>query len=749
MRNEKLEALKEEIKKRVSVETYLNANGIDTSHNFSCINPEHDDSDPSMGIDPNTGNAHCFGCGVSYDVIECIKALENLDFNDALKVGCDYAGISFDAYMNNGGSNSTPQYKAGQTVPEQQKQPKPHDISITPLDLTEAVKVGNKAFNGSQGAPYKEYLKSRGFDDETLENNKPCVFDNWNSLAAHDPTTEVKLKTGSKGEYYKLVLPYLWKDGKYHFVLGEISDRKLIKTRLKYIDRNGIEQLTAPLGKYQKPRGAKDQIYNERYLYEADKSKISKIFVCEGIYDCWSIEQAGRSLNAKAMGLIGAVGNIDRLTQIIIKNPNPNLILFVGLDNDNAGSKGMEKLKKDLLYLQSMNFIKGYAITPPPKNGNKSDWNEALQRDPEGLTEYIEKLMNVKSSDEAEQIVNDEILRAELNQETALSHINEFLDGIDKSKNTPAISTGFKGIDSHDLLNGGLYPGLYIMGAISSLGKTSLMLQIADNVAKQGIDVLYFSLEMARSELMSKSISRITYELAIAESLPGYYAKHALDITDGSRWDKYSDEEKQHINRAVGLYGDYARHLYFFEGVGDIGIDQIKETVEKYKKTHPDKKAVVFVDYLQILAPNEPRASDKQNTDKAVIELKRMSRDYNMPVFAISSLNRENYKNPISELSFKESGAIEYTSDALIGLQFVGTGSDDFSVAEAKAKRPREVDLIILKNRKGQVYGHSYLEFEPRFSFFKEVLSGALEFDDLDKKPKSKTKKSNLSKAKK
>ena len=48
----------------------------------------------------------------------------------------------------------------------------------------------------------------------------------------------------------------------------------------------------------------------------------------------------------------------------------------------------------------------------------------------------------------------------------------------------------FEGLD--DLLEGGLYEGLYCVGAISSLGKTTFVTQIADQIAAQGTDVLIF-----------------------------------------------------------------------------------------------------------------------------------------------------------------------------------------------------------------------------------------------------------------
>jgi replicative DNA helicase len=98
--------------------------------------------------------------------------------------------------------------------------------------------------------------------------------------------------------------------------------------------------------------------------------------------------------------------------------------------------------------------------------------------------------------------------------------------------------------------------------------------------------------------------------------------------------------------------------------------------------------------------------TDKQAVDYNVMALKQISRDYGIPVIGISSLNRASYskysqngngndndKNKKVALeSFKESGAIEYSSDILIGLNRI---SDDDKKCEA------EMELNILKNRNG------------------------------------------------
>ena len=96
--------------------------------------------------------------------------------------------------------------------------------------------------------------------------------------------------------------------------------------------------------------------------------------------------------------------------------------------------------------------------------------------------------------------------------DTEKNYLQEFTNGIADSVNTPYIPTGFSNLDK--ILEGGLYEGLYIVGAISSLGKTTLITQIADQIAEAGEDVLIFSLEMARSE---KELEIVLEELISGE----------------------------------------------------------------------------------------------------------------------------------------------------------------------------------------------------------------------------------------
>lgn len=434
-------------------------------------------------------------------------------------------------------------------------------------------------------------------------------------------------------------------------------------------------------------------VYNSRVLWEAEKP----VFIVEGELDALSI----LTVDGEAVAL-GSVANI-RSFLAMVEARRPLQPLLLALDNDDSGQKAANQLAEGLQSLR----IAFYRVSP---YGEYKDANDALVADRGAFSALVREAEEVER--QAQQAQREAYLRT-----CVADQLYGFMSGIAESVNTPSIQTGFQKVDA--ALDGGLYEGLYIMGAISSLGKTSFALQMADQIAQLAQDVLIFSLEMARAELMAKSISRWTLLDCLAGRGAVSNAKTARGITDGKRYQKYSQAEQQLIQRAVDAYGQYAGRLYIHEGVGDIGVDAIRVAVEQHIR-FTGNRPVVLVDYLQILAPYNERLSDKQNTDKAVLELKRISRDHKIPVIVISSFNRQNYKETVTMEAFKESGAIEYSSDVLLGLQLEGAGKKDFDATEEKKKMPRQVELVVLKNRNGAVGQRIGMEYYPMFNYFRE-----------------------------
>lgn len=290
---------------------------------------------------------------------------------------------------------------------------------------------------------------------------------------------------------------------------------------------------------------------------------------------------------------------------------------------------------------------------------------------------------------------------------------------IEESAQSQQIKTGFNQLDM--VLEGGLHEGLYIIGAIPSLGKTTWVTQMSDHIAKRGKEVLMFSLEMSRFDLMARSISRLTvYKYPGIDGQLITDQKSARGILDGRRYANYTERDRKIIAFAENEYLTFANRIRVFEGTGNVGIPQIRLRVEEHIETMKIPPVVV-VDYLQLIAPYDPRASDKQNMDRITLELRRIARDFHCPVLVISSFNRNNYSQKVSYSSFKESGSIEYCADVIIGLQLEGVGESDFDVDQAKRATPRSVEAVILKNRFGQTGETIKYRYYPAVNFFEEV----------------------------
>ena len=315
---------------------------------------------------------------------------------------------------------------------------------------------------------------------------------------------------------------------------------------------------------------------------------------------------------------------------------------------------------------------------------------------------------------QAEKKAEDD--KAEYARITAGYNLQLFREEIAESANLPRYSTGFNDLDQ--ALGGGLFGGLYIIGAVPSLGKTTFVLQMADQLALQGRDVLIISLEMDRKELTAKSISRTTFQLAKEYRFDGM-AKTARDILDGSRYKDYNPAEIDLIDDAYKRYGQFADHLYIIEGRGSFTVNEIRAAVENHLRI-TGCSPIVIIDYIQKITPINDKAQDKTNIDIAVRELFWISRDYDLPVIGISSFNRQNYNGRPGMTAFKESGSIEYDADVLLGMSIKGPENDGYDALQAKRKDPREIELAVLKNRMGRVGGVLKFDYYAAYNSFIE-----------------------------
>lgn len=410
------------------------------------------------------------------------------------------------------------------------------------------------------------------------------------------------------------------------------------------------------------------------------------VFLAEGVFDALSAEEMGFSCVA-----MNGAGNREKIAALLRQREAPGLILLVP-DNDRAGDTWAQELLTEFPWL--------YRCPPIPTG---KDLNDLLLSGREAATAYLSAAVAAARAQQP----------APYEDSSAARQIESLRQYILSQAARPRLSTGIEVLDK--ALDGGLYEGLYIVGAVSSLGKTAFCMQIADALARQGQDVLVFSLEMSAHELMARSISRETF---LADATPGkQLSKTVRGILDGRRWAGYTAREHAHLQAAMEAYGTYADHLYIRQGDHDTGLEIIAGEVERHI-AQTGRVPVVLIDYLQIIAPVDVHFTDKQNTDRAVCALKKLSRAHEATILAISSFNRENYNTPATMASFKESGGIDYSADVLIGLQARGAGGRGFDLEAEKRKDPREIEVKILKNRTAALSRPIPLRYYPAYSCF-------------------------------
>lgn len=413
------------------------------------------------------------------------------------------------------------------------------------------------------------------------------------------------------------------------------------------------------------------------------------VFLVEGVFDALSAEELG----FRACAMNGS-GNRTKIAAIL-RTLAPYAPILLLPDNDRAGDEWATALTDEFPWL--------YRCPPLPEG---KDLNELLCADAGEAADFLAQCC-------ADRLAHLPPAYDTLSAGAQMDALDAY---IAQQAARPALSTGFPALDR--ALDGGLYDGFYVLGAISSLGKTAFCMQLADQLAQQRRDVLIFSLEMTAFELMARSVSRETF-LADATAKKSL-SKTVRGVLDGRRYPHYPPAEITHLAEAKARYGSYAKHLWFREGDHETSLDFLRAEVTRHIR-ETGTRPVVLIDYLQIIAPVDVHFTDKQNLDRIVCSLKKLSREQELTILAISSFNRENYNMEVSMSAFKESGGIDYSADVLIGLQAKGAGKPSFNIDEAKRADPREIELRILKNRSAAIPQPIPYRYYPAFSCFEEL----------------------------
>jgi len=278
----------------------------------------------------------------------------------------------------------------------------------------------------------------------------------------------------------------------------------------------------------------------------------------------------------------------------------------------------------------------------------------------EKIMESQAKLLNMES-DSGEEA-------AQAN--SAIKQVIENIDERFNNKGKPiGVTVGLKAID--DKVGGFRDGNLIILAARPAMGKTTLAMNFAENVIMRGEGVQVFSAEMTRDELMERMVA----------SVSGIYA-------DRIRRGTLEEDDWPKLSSAVSRLKDMPLYI---DDRGGITINQITASARKMHKKHGLK--LIIVDYLQLITASAN--SREQEISKISRALKALAKELNLPVIALSQLNRKcddrpNKRPNLSDL--RDSGAIEQDADIVAFIyrdEVYNENSEHRGVAEINFAKAR------------------------------------------------------------
>ena len=307
----------------------------------------------------------------------------------------------------------------------------------------------------------------------------------------------------------------------------------------------------------------------------------------------------------------------------------------------------------------------------------------------------IDKLKQSIKYDNYQQTVTDiQKLELDLAKDEEGSMLNivsktvEYID--DMRENGTGLSTGFDSIDS---LLGGMRGGtLTVMAGRPSMGKSTLALNIANNMATRNKNVLFYSLEMQQVQLMMKIVASET--------------DINLNKVDNNT---LSEDENDRWYRALAQAGDKTMTIL------DRGNISVRDIVSKARQMNGQTGIdCIVIDYLQIMKYDKNKEiSELGNITR---ELKYLSKELDIPIILLSQLSRgveqrENKRPLMSDL--RSSGEIEQDADCIIMVY-----RDEYYNKEESEDRGM-AEIIVAKNRMGQI-GWVKCKFEGQYSKFSD-----------------------------
>lgn len=631
-------------------------------------------SDSAFSI-RNNDRAHCYACGEFFDAIDVVAIGKyGLDksspgyASESVRVAAEYAGLTQESPSLGA---HRPQ---GEKVQRVQAAKPVEEVAPPTAEEMERYKAEEMAFEAqardalTEGSPGAKYLEARGFSLDTA-----CAWQ-----VGYDPV------------HREIVAPCF--DGLWHFARAIDDQASFPKTNRHAGMRKPPEKLRRVL----------PELPNLGNVHEGRSPEFAVI--TEGVFDAMRVHEAGYV----AIPLLGEMGAGAITAKLEARGWTGTALILT--DSDDHGRALADGIARDM-------EAAGIAYEVMPQVAGHKDPAETPAEELRQLLDGVASSVRARDADR---------YGAALRRANVVDSIEFARDVLSLEGLANPEPTGFTELDA--CLNGGLFDGfLYVLGAVSSLGKTTLAVQMADHIAANGRPVLFVTVEQGGRELVSKSLSRLMAQAG--SPVP------AMSLCHLRRRMEFGPTDNAALNQAFDRYAEtIAPWLLYMQADTTVpDVATIRAAAEAVAE-RCDRAPVVFIDYLQLLAKPAEHMDEREAIDANVRDLRIMAREVGATVVAITSLNRACYYEPVSFSSSKGSGSIEYSADVLLGLQYGGLEEAEGNrleaqkvIESAKGSDAVPVELKVLKNRNGNTTGRSpiSLTFRAKESRFEESC-GAL-----------------------
>ncbi|MDR0588555.1 MAG: replicative DNA helicase [Burkholderiales bacterium] len=285
-----------------------------------------------------------------------------------------------------------------------------------------------------------------------------------------------------------------------------------------------------------------------------------------------------------------------------------------------------------------------------------------------------------------------------------LAKVVERVEELHARENPSAITgtpTGF--IDLDEMTSGMQAGDLIIVAGRPSMGKTAFALNIAEHVALHADKaVAIFSMEMSATQLVQRMLASV-----------------ARVLSQKLRSGQVTDDDWDRLAEAMGRLNDAPIVIDETPALSVIELrSRARRIARQFKKEKP--LGLIVVDYLQLMQSSSSRRDENRTTEISEISrsLKALARELDVPVIALSQLNRSLEQRPnkrpiMSDL--RESGAIEQDADVILFIY-----RDEVYNPDSKEKGIAEINVG--KQRNGPI-GTKHLAFLGEFTRFENLAS--------------------------